>query len=125
MSVDKKAGERLDVPDLASLRSIGKSTRHELARLGAVKAHALPPTQGIEPSVELPLQAIDHERVEPFEAGFVQQLVKPVLPLDEKMQSPFAIPDIEREEEFGPRRQAVRGNILNRGVAFDVVETPA
>src|SRR4029077_11343393 len=83
--------------------------------------------QGIETAIELAFEAVDHGRVEPGKMLLVEQPIQPILPLNQKMQAPLAIIDIEGEEEFDPRRQprCLGGLVLERLALGLVVDDTA
>src|SRR5215470_1895947 len=106
--VDEFLGIGLQVLDLAGRGCGGENVSDQVADLAAVEVLMLPPTQGIEPAVERALETIDGERIEPGEAVLADQLVEPVLPLDQEMQAPLAILHVEREEILYPRGKMIR-----------------
>src|SRR5262245_11121406 len=74
----------------------------------AVEGRTVTAAQRIEPAIELALEPVDHGRIEAGEALLVEHVVEPVLPLDQEMQSPLAILDVESEQIADPGRKMLR-----------------
>src|SRR5262245_20274575 len=87
----------------------GKCVRHQVADLAAVTVGILPASQRIEANIKLALEAIDHQRIETDETILTDELIEPVLPLDQKMEAPLAVLHVEGQEVFHPSRKMVRG----------------
>src|SRR5262245_17713190 len=98
-----------EMPDLPGRRRRRKDVRHQVADRVAVERRILALAQGVEPAVELALEPIDHHRIEPGEALLADQLIEPVLPLDQEMQAPLAILDVESQQILDPAGNAVGG----------------
>src|SRR5215211_1749833 len=147
MAVDEPAGKEVEALDLAGGRGFREHPRHLLASLGAVESRAGAPPQRVQPGIKFPLQAIDDQRIQSLEALLVEQLVKAVLSLDQEMQAPFAVAEVEREQklgpareivdrylrycavadceqEFGPAREVLERSLARRGVVHGLVDEP-
>src|SRR5215216_7872874 len=107
MALDEPAGKEVEALDLAGGRSFREYPRHLLASLGAVESRVGTPAQRVQPRIKFPLQAIDDQRIQSLEARLVEQLVEAVLSLDQEMQAPFAVAEVEREQKLGPAREIV------------------
>src|SRR2546427_8292968 len=109
MPIGKGIGIGFDMLDLPDRGDARKNLGHQLARLLAVKIGALAATKLVESIVELTLEPVDQLRVEAPEAFLVDELIKPVLPLDQEVQSPLPVLDVEGEKIIHPGRERLVG----------------
>src|SRR5271166_2818639 len=94
----KCIGIGFDILDLPSRGHARKNLSDKPAGLLAVKIGAFTAAERIEQVVELTLEPIDGLRVEPCEAFQADQLIKPVLAFDQKVQAPLAVFDVEGQK---------------------------
>src|ERR1700730_13390580 len=87
----------------------GECVRHQVADLAAIKVGILAAPQRIETDIELALEPIDHQRIEINETILPDELIKPVLSLDQEVQAPLAVLHVEGQQGSYPRRKRVRG----------------
>ena len=101
--------EGFEMLDLRGRGRGGECVRHQVADLAAIKVSILAAPQRIEADIELALEPIDHQRIETDETILTDELIKPVLSLDQEVQAPLAVLHVEGQQVFYPRRKMVRG----------------
>src|SRR6266508_2260541 len=105
----ERIGIGIEMLDLTGGGRSRENVGHQVADLATVEAGILPAPKRIEATVECPLEPVDHERIEADEAILTDQLIKPVLPLDQKVQAPLAVFDVESQQVFYPSREVFLG----------------
>jgi hypothetical protein len=77
--------------------------------LAAVKLGSLPAPQLVEPAIELALEPIDDQGIEPREVVLIDKLIEPILPLDQEMHASHSVFHVESQEVFHPRGKMIGG----------------
>ena len=103
------AWHRRQLLHLSRRRLAGKNVRHQGAQLRAVECGPLAAPKPVEARIEFALEPVDHDRIEAGEAFLTEQLVEPVLPLDQEMQAALAVFHVEGQQVLHPGRELIRG----------------
>src|SRR5579863_7567774 len=81
----------------------------EITGRGVVDRDVFESVENVEAIVEAALQTVDDGAIKALEMRLVEVLIKPILALNHKVQAPFAVVDVEGEQELHPKRnQLVR-----------------
>ena len=60
--------------------------------------------EDIQAVVEAALQAVDYSPVETLKMRLVECLIEPILSFDHEVQAPFAVVNVESQQELHPTR---------------------